>query len=370
LARTPRSTSGRSTAAAKRKRSTTTAGAEPTLPAAEPLAAELERVAAPAPRRRVLLTGGAGFIGGAVARRLRERGDAVVALVRDRGRAGALEELGAEIVDSDLSDIDRLTDIVREQSPDAIVHAAGSYRLGIRKSERGAMWDANVGTTTRILDAAEAAGTLRTVYVSTVNVFGNTRGRVVDETYRRDLREGFLSWYDETKYGAHEVAEQRIRDGAPIIVAMPSQVYGPGDHSEAGEQLRRARDGRLGYRALDDVGFGMVHVDDLAAGIVAVLDDGQVGRQYVLSGPTTTLGEAIALAASIGGRRPPALRVPTALLSATAPLGAIIGLPNLGEVISAAAGVTYWASSARARQELGWGARDLEAGFRDTFGSA
>jgi dihydroflavonol-4-reductase len=317
-----------------------------------------------------MLTGGAGFIGGAVARTLRERGDAVVALVRDRGRAGALEELGAEIVDSDLSDIDRLTDIVREQSPDAIVHAAGSYRIGIRKSERGAMWDANVGTTTRILDAAEAAGTLRIVYVSTVNVFGNTRGWVVDETYRRDLREGFLSWYDETKYGAHEVAEQRIRDGAPIIVAMPSQVYGPGDHSEAGEQLRRAPDGRLGYRALDDVGFGMVHVDDLAAGIVAVLDDGQVGRQYVLSGPTTTLGEAIALAASIGGRRPPALRVPTALLSATAPLGAIIGLPNLGEVISAAAGVTYWASSARARQELGWGARDLEAGFRDTFGAA
>ena len=62
------------------------------------------------------------------------------------------------------------------------------------------MWDANVGTTTRVLDAAEAAETPRIVYVSTVNVFGNTHGRIVDETYRRDLGEGFLSWYDETKY--------------------------------------------------------------------------------------------------------------------------------------------------------------------------
>ena len=98
------------------------------------------------------------------------------------------------------------------------------------------MWDANVGTTTRVLDAAEAAATPRIVYVSTVNVFGNTRGSVVDETYRRDLADGLPVWYDETKYGAHEVAEQRIAAGAPIVIVLPSQVYGPGDHSE----LRRA----------------------------------------------------------------------------------------------------------------------------------
>jgi len=344
--------------------------AEPGSPADAASTPEPRPAADPDAPRRVLLTGGAGFIGGAVARRLRERGDVVIALVRDRARASALDELGVEIVVDDLSDVDRLTEIVREQSPSAIVHAAGSYRIGIRKSDRGAMWDANVGTTTRILDAAEAAGTPRIVYVSTVNVYGNTRGRVVDETYRRDLADGFRSWYDETKYGAHEVAEQRIGDGAPITVALPSQVYGPGDHSETGDQLRRARDGRLRYRALDDVGLGLVHVDDVAAGIVAVLDSGQVGRQYVLSGPTTTLGEAIGVAAAIGGRRPPALRVPTALLSAVAPFGGVIGRPNLGEVISAAAGVTYWASAARAREELGWQARDLESGFRDAFGAS
>jgi dihydroflavonol-4-reductase len=328
-----------------------------------------KRAAKAAPRpKRIVLTGGAGFVGGAVARVLRERGDTVVALARDAKRAPALAELGVEIVEDDLSDIGRLTEFLHEA--DAAIHAAGSYRVGITKSERGAMWDANVGTTTRMLDAAEAAGTPRIVYVSTVNVFGNTHGRVVDETYRRDLREDFLSWYDETKYGAHEVAEQRIAGGAPITIALPSQVYGPGDHSGFGEQLRRANEGKLPYRAVDDVGVGLVHVDDLANGIAAALDRGENGRSYVLSGPTTTLADAIALAAGVGGRKPPAFRIPTGLLRAMAPIGRFIGQPNLGEVISASAGVTYWASAARAKDELGWEAREIEAGFRDTFGSA
>ena len=146
-------------------------------------------------------------------RALLERGDIVVAMVRDPRRAAFLAEMGAGLVESNLSDVAEMTETLR--GADGLIHAAGSYRIGIPKSERGAMWDANVGTTTRLLDAAEAAGIPRIVYVSTGNVYGNTHGVTVDETYRRNLDQGFLSWYDETKYGAHEVAEQRIRGGAP-----------------------------------------------------------------------------------------------------------------------------------------------------------
>ena len=314
---------------------------------------------------RVAVTGGAGLVGRAVIRALRERGDTVVALVRDPRRAPFLAELGAELVESDLSDVTELTEQLR--GADGAIHAAGSYRVGIAKSERGAMWDANVGTTTRFLDAAEAAGTERIVYISTINVFGDTHGRIVDETYRRDLLEGFLSWYDETKYGAHEVAEQRIAAGAPIVIVQPSQVYGPGDRTGFGEQLELAHAGRLRYRAVDDVRIGLVHADDLAAGIVAALDRGRPGQSYVLTGPHTTLGEAIAVAAGIGGRSAPALRIPNGLLRIMAPLGGLIGQPNLGEILSASAGVTYLASSAKAEAELGFAARDIETGLRDVF---
>jgi nucleoside-diphosphate-sugar epimerase len=319
-------------------------------------------------RKRVVVTGGAGLVGRAVIRTLRERGDEVVALVRDPARAPFLAELGAELVESDLSDVAELTEQLR--GADALIHAAGSYRIGISRAERGAMWDANVGTTTRALDAAEAAGTKRIVYVSTINAFGNTHGRAVDESYRRDLADGFLSWYDETKYGAHEVAEQRIAGGAPIVIVMPSQVYGPGDRSAVGEQLRLAHAGKLRYRAVDDVRIGLVHADDLASGIVAALDRGRIGEAYILSGPHTTLREAIEIVARLGGHRAPALHLPDGFIRAMAPFGALIGQPNLREVVDASAGVSYLASPAKAQAELGFAARPLEEGLRDVYGPA
>lgn len=314
---------------------------------------------------KLVVTGGGGFVGGAIVRALRNRGDDVIALVRDPTRATALAGIGAEAIADDLSDVARLTE--RFERADAVIHSAGSYRIGIRRRERSAMWDANVGTTTRVLDAAEAAQAARIVYVSTVNAFGNTRGRLVDEGYRRDFSEDFLSWYDETKYGAHEVTEQRAQAGVPVVTVMPSQVYGPGDHSSFGEQLRLAHEGRLRYRAVDDVGVCLVHVDDLATGIVAALDRATPGESYVLAGPPTTLGDAIAVAARLGGHGPPRLRVPTGLLRALTPIGALIGQPNLAEVISASSGVTYWASADKAVAELGFAPRSIEDGLRDTF---
>jgi dihydroflavonol-4-reductase len=316
-------------------------------------------------RRRIWLSGATGFIGKAVARVLRTRGDEVIAPVRDRRRAEELLDMGVTVIEDDLSDVDRMTETMKDV--DAAIHAAGSYRVGIPRQERGAMWDANIGTTTRFLDAAEAAKAPRIIYVSTVGIFGNTKGRVVDESYRRNVREGFVSWYDETKFGAHEVVLQRSRTGAPIISVLPSQVYGPGDHSGVGQQLAMARAGKLPYRALVDVGLGFVHVDDLAAGIVAALDRGTIGRSYVLSGPRHRLGEALEVAGRLGGKRLPRLRIPNVVLRGLARAGRLSGQANLREVVDAAAGVTYWASNARAMEELDWRPRELEAGLADTF---
>jgi len=293
------------------------------------------------------------------------RGDEVIAPVRDRRRAEELLDMGVTVLEDDLSDVDVMAEMMRDI--DAAIHAAGSYRVGITRQERGAMWDANIGTTTRFLDAAEAAKVPRIVYVSTVGIFGNTHGQVADESYRRNIREGFVSWYDETKFGAHEVVLQRTRTGAPIVPVLPSQVYGPGDHSSVGEQLALAHAGKLPYVALTDVGLGFVHVDDLATGIIAALDRGAAGRSYVLSGPRYRLGDALAIAARLGGKRLPRLTIPNGVLRVLAPAGRLVGQANMREVVEAAAGVTYWASNDRAVQELDWHPRDLEEGLRDTF---
>ena len=322
---------------------------------------------------RVFITGGAGFIGQAVARRLVGRGDRVTAVVRDPGRAEGLAALGVDIRQGDLSRTAAIVDAMR--GTDSAIHLAGMYRVGIPASERPAMHDANVGTTHRVLDAFATAGLDRMVAISTINVAGNTHGRIVDERYRRDLGEGFLSYYDETKYLAHRAVQERIGSGARIVIAMPGTTYGPDDHSQIGGQLRGAYQGTLHYLALADLGISPVYVDDVAAGIVAALDRGRIGESYFLGGQNMRMRDAMAMAARLGGRMLPRLEIPTFFLRlgsrAPAPLARVIGLPDdLSEVLRSAQGVTFWGSSAKAATELGYVPRDLASGLRATFDAA
>ena len=261
---------------------------------------------------RVVVTGAAGFIGGVVVRQLSARGDQVVAVVRDPARASGLAELGVEVARSDLGQVDEIARLLA--GADALIHIAGVYRIGIRPADRPAMLDANLGVTTRVLDAAAQAGTPRIVYTSTVLVLGDTHGKAADETHQRDPAEGFFSYYDETKFRAHELVIARIAAGAPIMVGMPGGVYGPGDHSEAGGQFALAYAGKMPYVALADIGLGWTYVDDVADGLVRILDRGRLGESYLLSGPPGRLRDGLQVAARLGGKRLPRLTLPTRLL--------------------------------------------------------
>ncbi len=322
---------------------------------------------------RVVVTGGAGFIGRAIVERLAKRGDDVVCLVRDAGRARFLQDDAGRVslVKSDLSSVAQMT--VQMKDADAVIHAAGSYRIGVKASERDAMWDANVGATERVLDASVAAGASRIVYVSTVNVLGDTHGQLVDENFKRDERLGFVSWYDETKYRAHQAAEERIKKGAPVMIVMPTQVYGPNDHSQASALLDGAFHGTLRTVPFPKTGMAWIHVHDLADGIVSVLDKGRVGESYILSGDPHRMGESLVIAARLAGRKPPRFTAPIGLLKLIAPINDFLGgLPgltgNLHEAISAGESVTYWAKHDKATAELGFRARSLEQGIVDTWG--
>lgn len=320
---------------------------------------------------RIFVTGGTGFIGGHVARQLRERGDDVVALVRSPDKAAKLRELGCELVEGDLSDGDAIARGLA--GADAAIHAGAVYKVGVPKSEHAAMFESNVAGTERVLDAAISAGVRKIVYVSTVGVFGDTHREVVDEGYRRDAP--FPSEYERTKTLAHELAEDRIAGGAPIVIVQPGGVYGPDDHSEIGNVIEQVRTGKLPAKMFPDAGFMFCHVEDIAAGIVLTLDKGRVGEAYVISGDQGTIGELIDRVAAIAGRKPPRFTMPSAVMKLSAPLGPLIGPllgfpPNLRELIASSDGVTYWASDAKARNELGFAPRSLDAGLRDTLAAA
>src|SRR5919106_4969465 len=213
---------------------------------------------------KVFVTGGTGFIGGHVVRKLRERGDDVVALCRSAEKGRPLSDIGCDLVPGTLADEHALRDGM--PGCDAVIHAAAVYEVGIPKSEHEAMYDANVLGTERVLRAVLDEKVPKAVYISTVGAFGNTRGRVVDETYRHPA-DSYTSYYEETKVKAHQIAQRLIDDeGLPCVIVQPGGVYGPEDHSAIGTQINQFLAGRLPMVPFPDLGMNLVHVEDVAGG--------------------------------------------------------------------------------------------------------
>ncbi len=318
---------------------------------------------------KVFVTGGTGFIGGEVVRQLRERGDDVVCLARNPDKATKASALGCQIVSGDLSDAEAIRSGM--DGCDAVVHAAAMYEVGIPAKQRPAMWEANVAGTETVLKAARDAKVAKVVYVSTVGVFGNTHRKVVDETYEHPGKE-FTSYYEETKLEGHRIAKRMIEEGLPGVIVQPGGVYGPDDTSQVADLLQEFFAGKLVLMPFPEFGICLTHVEDIAGGILLAIDKGRVGETYVLSGPATTMREAIETVAAATGRKAPKRAMPVALMKAMTPIGPLVGKmlgqpPNLRELISSADGVTFWASHEKASRELGYGPRGMEEGLRQTL---
>lgn len=318
----------------------------------------------------IFMTGATGFIGGATARHLTEQGHQLTCLVRDRSKAGHLADLGCDLVDGDLSDRARLAEEMK--GADAVVHGAALYEVGIPASQRPVMVEANVTGTANVLNACLDAGIPRVLYVSTVAVFGNTNGVVVDEDYKRSTLD-FDSVYEETKYEAHLIAHELIEErGLPCVIVQPGGVYGPEDHSAMGQTISNFLDGRLPMIPFGELGMGATHVEDVAAGIALALDKGEAGESYILNAENTTMRGLIEVAAATSGKKAPKRDMPTGLLKLLRPIGPLVGKimgqpPNLSELIRSADGVTFWVDGDKARKDLGFRPRDVATGMHDTL---
>jgi nucleoside-diphosphate-sugar epimerase len=319
---------------------------------------------------RYFVTGATGFIGSELVRQLVRDGHEVVALVRDTVRAGALAQSSVRLCLGDVSDPAALRTGMRDC--DGVFHLAGWYRIGVRQPR--AAWTTNVDGTRNVLEAMREMGIPRGVYTSTLGVFSDTHGRIVDESYR--YAGPWLSEYERTKWIAHvRVAEPAQRDGLPLIILQPGAVYGANDPSQLGQALRAASLGRLpAVPARSAYCWG--HVEDTARAHVLAMEKGAIGATYIVAGPPHTLVEAARMAAEIGGVAPPRLAIPPAVPRAAAaclfvaerlPFWPALPPELTSEYLRVSAGVTYLGSSARAQRELGFTARPLAVGLRQTF---
>ena len=318
---------------------------------------------------KVFITGATGFIGGAVARKLLERGYTVACLVRapNSTRAHQLRAEGATLVHGDITEAETMREAMA--GTDIVFHIAGWYKVGV--VDPSPALPTNVKGTRTVLELAQELGIPNIVYTSAAAVLGNTYGRTVDERYHRSAP--FVTEYTRSKMLAYEIAQDFVAQGLPIRIVMPGGVYGPGDHSVLALFLRAYLKGRLPIVVGADSGMTLAHVDDIAEGHILVGEKGEAGAKYILAGPTLTYGEMLRLVAKIAGRTPPFLLsswpiIPT-LIQLTRLVNRVYSLsPTMHpETLQGMNRVTFWVSSARAERELGWQSRPLVDGLEETI---
>jgi nucleoside-diphosphate-sugar epimerase len=316
---------------------------------------------------RYFLTGATGFIGGSLARQLRVAGHEVVALVRNPAKAQSLAQLGVQLSSGDITDKDSMRKPMT--GADGVFHLAAWYQVGARDTSQA---DAiNVEGTRNVLTLMQELNIPKGVYTSTVAVNSDTGGRVVDESYQ--FTGEHLSAYDRTKWRAHyEVALPLMKAGLPLVIVQPGVNYGPGDTSSIGDALRQYLQGKLPL-APAGAAYCWAHVDDTARGHMQAMERGKTGESYIIAGPPHTLVEVLQLAEQITGIKAPGLQAPPWLLrtfsAVMGALEAVVPVPEQysAETLRVSAGATYLGTSAKAERELGFQARPLAEGLRETL---
>src|SRR5439155_15361039 len=239
-----------------------------------------------------------------------------------------LAAVGVKVCQGDVTDKDSMREPMT--GVDGVFHMAASYKVGAKDKTMAER--INVGGTRNVLELMKELGIPKGVYTSTLVVFGDTRGQLVDESYRHDGP--WLSEYDRTKWVAHyEVAEPMMKKGLPLVIVQPGVTYGPGDPSAMGITLREYLERKLrGVPKVSAYCWG--HVEDTAAAHILTMERGKPGESYIIAGEPKTLIDAIEMAVRITGIPAPKMRPSPGLVRFLAAL-------TRSELLRVSAGATY-----------------------------
>ena len=222
---------------------------------------------------RFLVTGGTGFVGSHVVDALLARGDAVTALVRDPNKLRWLEGRDVRLSPGDVARGLGLE--AGLDDADGVIHIAGV----IKARTEAEFVEGNAGATRKLLEAcAKSKRPLKSVVVVTSLAAAGPCGKGTT-TRETDMCRP-VSAYGRSKMAA-EAACSEFASRLPVVVARPSIVYGPRD--EAVLEIFRIVAWRLKPLPNPDQRLSLVHVRDLAAGLLAAADRGKAGGKYHLA---------------------------------------------------------------------------------------
>lgn len=258
--------------------------------------------------RTVAVTGGSGFTGGALIRKLLAEGYVVRALARDPATIQSIDNL--EVIPGSLGDRDALAQLV--DGVDTVFHIAAMYRSEGSYEEFIAV---NVDGTRNLLEASKFAGVRRFIYCSTIGVHGTVAYTPSDETAPYNPRDD----YQRTKLMAEQYCLQAHGHGIEVVVIRPCGIYGPGD-TRMLKMFRMINKGTFFFVGKGRPNFHPVYIDDLVQGfMLAMTSEHAAGEVFIIGGPSyMPLRDYVGTAAEAIGVRKPNISMPYGLMNAAA----------------------------------------------------
>ncbi|MEW5739430.1 MAG: NAD-dependent epimerase/dehydratase family protein [Myxococcota bacterium] len=289
-------------------------------------------------RRKVLLTGGNGFLGAWLAKALVARGDEVTCVVRPKADVSALEGVEVKLVHGDVTEPSSL--------PPALEGVGTVFHLaGIRRgSTRDDFMRVNAEGTRHVAEAMVKAGAKRLVLVGSLAASGPSVGgrpRKEEDPFAPE------EWYGESKAEAERIAFS-FRDRLEVTSCRPARIVGPGDHENL-TFFKLAKKGLVLKLGGPERRLSMVDVDDVVDQLLLQADRPEaVGEAFFSASKETTTVEALMrLITGVLGVKARTVYVPQAVLR---------GLGAVADVISNATGRKLPINRKLARQLLapGW----------------
>lgn len=226
---------------------------------------------------RILVTGGTGFTGSALALRLLERGHQVTALDFREGLATPeLRRLGVEVVVASVTDAGAVRRAMK--GIEVVHHLAAAFReLDVPRS-----WyhEVNVAGTRNVFTAARDSGVRRVVYCSTCGVHGNVK----DPPAGEDAPIRPADYYQQTKYEGEVVAREFHQSGLPTVILRPAAIYGPGDPERFLLIFRRVARGTFPMFGNGRTLYHPLYIDNLVDAFVLAQEEGRGdGEAYLIA---------------------------------------------------------------------------------------
>ena len=275
---------------------------------------------------RVFLTGGSGFIGQALLRRLLDRGDHVHLLLRE-GRpllgVSPIHHANMTIFRGGLHDQVLLCQGMR--GCDLVFHLAA--HVGLTSGESALFEETNVDGTRNVIDAALAEGVKKVVYTSTVMTIGPTEGFIANEETSR--QSDYLSDYERTKAMAEAEVKSAAQRGLPVVIVSPAFVYGPGRRSRSSLNRFLHEGMSRGYALIPGGGgqkINMVYVDDVVEGHLLAASHATIGEKYILGGENVTIHDLALKLKRLVPRRLTLLHLPWPLIHGVSRMAWLISL--------------------------------------------